>query len=91
MWTVDGAARHHLIDPRTGQPADTDRAFATVVAGSGWLAEALATAVMLAPAAHPFDVLGGVAAQALAVDLGGTVTTTEGLDAYLPEALVTSP
>ena len=87
VWTVDGAARHHLIDPRSGLPADTNRAFATVVAGSGWLAEAVATAVMLAPAAHPFDVLGGVDAEALAVDLDGSVAMTEGLDAYLPEAL----
>ena len=82
-WTVDGVARHHLIDPRTGQPADTTRAFATVVAGSGWLAEALATAVMLAPAEHPFDVLGGTGAEGLAIDDDGRATATAGLDAYV--------
>ena len=82
-WTVDGVARHHLIDPRTGQPADSARAFATVVAGSGWLAEALATAVMLAPAEHPFDVLGGTGAEGLAIDGDGRVAATAGLDAYL--------
>lgn len=82
-WTVDGVARHHLIDPRTGRPADSARAFATVVAGSGWLAEALATAVMLAPAEHPFDVLGGTGAEGLAIDGDGHTTTTAGLDAYL--------
>ena len=31
-WQQDGAWRHHIIDPRTGLPADTDVLSATVVA-----------------------------------------------------------
>src|SRR5205085_3364897 len=53
-WTVDGRSRHHLIDPRTGRPADTDLNLATVVAGQAWVAEVLAKAVLLRGAAHPF-------------------------------------
>lgn len=43
----DGLQRHHLLDPRTRQPADTDLAAATVIAGETWWAEALAKAVVI--------------------------------------------
>src|SRR4029077_6961859 len=32
-WTSGGQARHHLIDPRTGRPAETSLVQVTVVAG----------------------------------------------------------
>lgn len=42
-WTnTDGTEAHHLIDPRTGEPARTEVLAATVVAAEGWQAEALA-------------------------------------------------
>ncbi len=39
---------HHLIDPSTGAPARSGLAQATVIAGEGWWAEALATASFVA-------------------------------------------
>ncbi len=51
-WVVNGRERHHLIDPRTGQPADTDLVQATILAGSAREAEAIAkSAVILGSAA----------------------------------------
>jgi FAD:protein FMN transferase len=47
-WKVAGQTRHHLIDPRTGRPADTDVTQATVIAGSAQRAEALAKAAVIA-------------------------------------------
>ena len=47
-WVVDGATRHHLIDPRTGRPATTNVVQATVIAGSALRAEALAKAAVIA-------------------------------------------
>jgi thiamine biosynthesis lipoprotein len=38
---------HHVIDPRTGLPAQTDIVTATVVAGTAVQAEAYAKAVMI--------------------------------------------
>jgi len=38
-WTRGGVEQHHIIDPRTGQPAQTDILSATIVAPSGPLAE----------------------------------------------------
>src|SRR5262249_13693488 len=46
-WLRDGVWKHHLIDPRTGEPAETDLLSATVVAGSTADAEAAAKTVML--------------------------------------------
>ena len=81
-WTVDGVERHHLIDPRSGLPADTDVELATVVAGEAWVAEALTKSVLLRRADVAFDVVEGAAAEALAVDDRGRVLTTAGLVAF---------
>jgi FAD:protein FMN transferase len=37
-WVSDGKARHHLIDPQTGEPSDTDLTLATVITGEAWMA-----------------------------------------------------
>jgi len=87
-WEVDGQPRHHLIDPQTGQPSDTDVGLATVVAAHAWIAEVLAKAVLLAGAAHPFDIIGGTAAQALIVDDTGRVVASPGLAAYTGDAVL---
>jgi thiamine biosynthesis lipoprotein len=82
-WQVDGETRHHLIDPQTGMPSDTDLTSATVVAGQAWMAEVLAKAVLLAGTAHAFDIVGGTDAEALAIDRDGGVQATAGLSAYI--------
>lgn len=45
--TANGVSRHHTIDPRTRQSAATDLAAVTVIAPTGWQAEAHATALLL--------------------------------------------
>jgi FAD:protein FMN transferase len=47
-WTTqDGSTRHHIIDPRTGLPADTDLVSVTIVHPHAPTAEAYAKAVLL--------------------------------------------
>ncbi len=46
-WLKDGLWQHHIIDPRTGLPADTDILAATVVAPTVMEAEAAAKAVVI--------------------------------------------
>ena len=82
-WQVDGERRHHLIDPQTGLPSDTDLTLAAVVAGQAWMAEVLAKAVLLAGSAHPFDIVGRTGAEALAVDRTGSIHVTEHLSDFL--------
>ncbi|MDQ1396638.1 MAG: FAD:protein transferase [Acidimicrobiaceae bacterium] len=82
-WLVGGHARHHLVDPATGLTATTDLNLATVVAGTGWVAEVLAKAVLLKGAEHPFDIVGGTGAEAVAVGEDGRVHVSDGLPAFL--------
>ncbi|MGZ8514097.1 MAG: FAD:protein FMN transferase [Candidatus Limnocylindrales bacterium] len=69
-WTRAGTTAHHLIDPRTGRPARTDVAQATVIARSARAAEAFAkTAVIIGS---------GAAAQRLdRADVLGQILVTE--------------
>lgn len=46
-WMQDGVWKHHIIDPRSGQPADTDLESVTVVAADAILAEAAAKKVLI--------------------------------------------
>lgn len=46
-WNQNGLLRHHIIDPHTGQPADTDVMTATIVAPTIMEAEAAAKAVLI--------------------------------------------
>ena len=86
QWKIDGAPRHHLIDPATGQPSDSDLTLACVITAHAWVAEVLAKAVLLRGSAHPFDLLGGTGAQALVVDRDGRIQVTDGFAAYLGDA-----
>jgi thiamine biosynthesis lipoprotein len=82
-WTVGGEPRHHLIDPATGQPSDSDLVMVTAVAAEAWIAEVLAKAVLLRGSAHPFDLLGGTAVEAIAIDRDGRVQATDGIASFL--------
>ncbi len=82
-WRVNGIERHHLIDPRTGEPAATDLNLVSVIAGSAWTAEVLAKAVLIRGSEHPFDLVDGAEAHALVVDDDGRVTVSDGFREYL--------
>ena len=56
-WNIGGAVSHHLIDPRTGRPAQTDVVQATVVADTALRAEALAKAAVIAGSFEGFALL----------------------------------
>jgi FAD:protein FMN transferase len=47
-WIQDGQVRHHIIDPRSGQPAQTDWLSMTVIAPHAAAAEAFAKALLIA-------------------------------------------
>ena len=47
-WARGDRTLHHLIDPRTGAPAESGLASVTVVAGEAWRAEVLAKAAFVA-------------------------------------------
>jgi len=81
---VAGTEHHHVLDPRTGRPADPRYATVTVVAADAAAAEALATAALLvddpADAAALLDRHG---AAALATDHAGALHRLGALDLHL--------
>jgi thiamine biosynthesis lipoprotein len=54
-WTRGGILQHHIIDPRTGLPAETDVLAATVIAPTVMEAEALAKMVVIVGSRAGFD------------------------------------
>jgi thiamine biosynthesis lipoprotein len=78
-WWHAGSEQHHLIDPRPRAPARADLASVTVVARTGWEAEAYATAALLAGSAGAIGVLARNRTSGIAVALDGAVTTTDDL------------
>ena len=83
-WTRDGRALHHLIDPRTGAPADSGLASVTVVAGEAWRAEVLAKAAFVAGATDGADLIGRAGATGLLVTDAGDVVELPGLATFRP-------
>ncbi len=70
-WVQDGQVAHHLIDPQTGQSANTDALTATVFAPEAAVAEAWATATLIAGMDAGIDNL-------LEHDLAGLVIARDG-------------
>lgn len=80
-WDVDGVTRHHLIDPATGEPSETDLDLCTVIAGEAWIAEVLAKAVLLRGSQRAFDIVDDTA-HALTVDHDGVVRMSPGFQDF---------
>lgn len=78
-WTRIRKAAHHIIDPSTGAPSDTDLAATTVIAPCGWLAEAHATAVILGGSSRFLDYCDGHRLDAVAVTRGRRTLAVDSL------------
>jgi FAD:protein FMN transferase len=83
-WLKDGIVQHHLIDPRSGCPADTDVVSVSVVAGRAFTAEIYAKAALILGAAE------GLAFLESLPDVEGALFTssdhihlTSGMDQYI--------
>ncbi len=83
-WQRGGRPLHHLIDPRTGAPAQSGLASVTVIAGEAWRAEVLAKAAFVAGAADGPEVVLAAGATGLLVTDDGDVVELDGLDAFRP-------
>lgn len=80
-WELDGATRHHVIDTATGEQSTTDLIAATVVADTGWAAEAHATAALLAGRNLVLEYLASRGLEGVAVVANGDVLQTAGIRA----------
>jgi thiamine biosynthesis lipoprotein len=83
-WRRGGRTVHHLVDPRTGEPADSGLASVTVVAGTTWWAEVIAKAAYIAGADAGADLVTAAGLTGLLVHDDGHVTDLPGLEAFRP-------
>ena len=81
VWSQGGAARHHLLDPSTGEPTRSDLALASVITAEAWLAEAHAKAVLVRGSGRSSDLL-DEASAALAVTHSGAILHSETLPRF---------
>jgi FAD:protein FMN transferase len=82
-WTTAGGELHHIVDPRTGRPADTPWRTVTVAAPSCVDANAASTAaIVLGDGAHAWLAEAGLPARLAAED--GCVTTVAGWPKEMP-------
>ena len=79
-WRRGAVEAHHILDPRTGMPAVTGVASATVVAGEGWRAEAFAKAAVISGSVRAgLALLASHGLSGLLVDQAGRVAGTRDL------------
>jgi len=83
-WERDGKPQHHLIDPVTGEPAQSGLASVTVIAGEAWRAEVLAKAAFVAGAGEGAGIVERAGATGLFVTDAGEVVELAGLDGFRP-------
>ncbi len=78
-WLQDGAPRHHILDPRTGEPAQTDLVTVSVLDPSAARAEAWAKAALVLGAEAAYVALTRRGLAALLVEQDGRVWMTPAL------------
>jgi thiamine biosynthesis lipoprotein len=81
-WLIGGRPRHHLIDPRTGEPSGTDVFTATVIADSTYTADIHAKAALLLGASRGAAYLTRRRLAGLIVRRDGAVLTTPRWSTY---------
>lgn len=75
-----GEIYHHIIDPKTGYPADTDVSSATVISSSSLDADILSTCIVLSGSEEGLKLIEGTAgAQAVIIKRSGEILYSSGL------------
>jgi thiamine biosynthesis lipoprotein len=76
-WTRDGTEHHHIIDPRTGSPADTDLIAVAVADQSAARGEALAKSAIIAGSADGAALLRSAGVKAWMISEAGVEVIDE--------------
>ncbi|MDG2114026.1 MAG: FAD:protein FMN transferase [Actinomycetota bacterium] len=72
-WNTDSEPRHHILDPRTGHPAETDLVTVTVTADQAWRAEVAAKSILILGSAGAIDEMHRLGVHGIAYDITGQV------------------
>ena len=75
----DGVRYHHILDPKTGYPADSGLISVTIVCEKGWLSDGLSTACFVLGYEDSLPLLATYQAEAVFVTEDKEVIVTDGL------------
>ena len=78
----DGQRFHHLLDPKTGYPADLCRGI-SIITDKGVFADAFSTAVFILGAENGLKLVREAGMDAIVIDSKGIIHTTDGLKGKL--------
>lgn len=85
FFKKDGRRYHHIIDPRTGYPADTGLVSVTLIGNDATMLDALATGIIVMGIKEGLPLLVQNNIDAVIVTETGTIYTTQGLkESLLP-------
>jgi thiamine biosynthesis lipoprotein len=79
FFIKDGKRYHHILDPATGFPAESDLLSASVIAHEGYMADGLSTAVFALGAEKGMTLLKTMGVEGVLVDRNRKVFVTEGI------------
>lgn len=78
----DGKTYHHLLDPKTGYPAESGLVSVTVLSSGGALSDALSTACFVLGLEDSLTLLESYDAEGIFIDENNVITVTGGLKEY---------
>lgn len=79
---VDGERYHHIIDPKTGYPAESGVRGVTILSENGLISDALSTACFILGEEKGLALAEAMEVEALFVKEDGTLVMTEGMKTY---------
>lgn len=82
QWTAGDRSYHHLLDPRTGEPAVTDLVSVSCCAATAWWAEVAAKVVLISGSVEAIELFDELGVHGIAVTEHGDVIKT-GVDRAL--------
>jgi len=80
---ADGFDRHHLLDPRTGEPADTDLVAVTINAGAAWVADVVAKAAVIGGSSYARELIRITHTSGLLIDRSGNTEIVGPMEAEI--------
>ena len=87
-FNFGGVRYHHILDPETGWPSQSDLVSATFVMDSSLTADALATACIVIGSERALELANGLGLDAMFIRADGTVVFTDGFEEkynYIPQ------
>ena len=83
-WANKNSEQHHVIDPTTGEPSQSDLVAVTVIGSCGWEAEAHATALLLGGSTCFNEYVTANQITAIGTATDGATVVTNGLSELVP-------